>query len=229
MPPEYDIQLRKLGSFPGAPSRAGSHTEAWQKILSLKTAAPAPAEWAEALNPLETIDANKRSVGKEWRKVDDQVVSPETPNARIQLVDAVKSSYRFEAQFTRIRGDCMAVMFPVKNTSALLVVSGWKGKVSGLAYLNGKDAARNLTTRDGQLSNGDKHALALTVNVLQNDHARITVTLDGQDYMNWEGPTSALKPDRQWRLQSPHALGIDAYNAAIVFHSCRFQLLDSTR
>jgi hypothetical protein len=32
-------------------------------------------------------------------------------------------------------------------------------------------------------------------------HYGIAVSLDGKAYLNWEGPRSALTPDRRWRLR----------------------------
>ncbi|MHC4253810.1 MAG: PA14 domain-containing protein [Planctomycetota bacterium] len=145
--------------------------------------------------------------------------------ARIQLTGSPRGSYRFEVQFTRIRGDCMAVMFPVHDTSGLLVVSGWEGKVSGLAFIDGKDANANGTTRNGKLSNGEKHTLLLEVRAQRNARARVAVSLDGEAYLTWRGRTSSLKPNRAWGLRQAGSLGIGAYNATIVFHSCRLQAL----
>ena len=119
----------------------------------------------------------------------------------------------------------MAVIFPVGNTSALLVVSGWKGKVSGLAFIHGKDADRNETTRDGGLSNGEKHTLLLEVRMLDDKQARIAVWLDGKAYLDWEGERSALTPDRQCGLRRAGSVGVGAYDASIVFHSCQLQML----
>ena len=119
----------------------------------------------------------------------------------------------------------MAVMFPAANTSALLVVSCWGGKVSGIAFVNGKDANRNPTTREGKLENNVKHTLVLEVRSMDNNEVRITTTMDGEPYLNWQGPPTALAPDRQWGLRNSKAIGIGAYDADIVFHHCQVRAL----
>ncbi|MFT7511053.1 MAG: hypothetical protein ACI9QL_000256, partial [Candidatus Omnitrophota bacterium] len=94
--------------------------------------------------------------------------------------------------------------------------------VSGLAYINGKDADRNATTRDGALSNGVRHTLHLAVTLQGEKDVTIGVELDGKPYLSWEGPTAALIPDRAWRLDDPASIGLGGYNAHLVFHYARF-------
>ncbi len=227
LPPKEERELVKLGPFPGNLPAGESEQEAWSSILAMKKAPPSPGKWEGAVDLLETVDTTKDSISGRWKKVGGQIVSSEKPYARIQLPGAPPGSYRFEAQFTRIRGDCMAVMFPVGNTSALLVVGGWKGRASGLAFIRGKDADRNETTRDGKLSNGEKHTLLLEVRMPDNKQARIAVWLDGKAYLDWEGERSALTPDRYWGLRRAGSVGVGAYNATIVFHNCQLQMLEA--
>lgn len=202
-----------------------------EKVLALRASEPLPAKWAKgARDLLKSVDPAKDAIRGRWKKSDGQMISAQTPNARFQLPAAPQGSYQLETQFTRIEGDCMGVMLPVGRAGALLVISGWGGKVSGLAFVNGKDADRNKTTRKGELKNGVKHTLLITTRLLGPDRAHIDVTLDGKPYIKWEGLLSALSPDRAWRLRDPKALGLGAYNAIIVFHSCQLKMVnDQTR
>jgi hypothetical protein len=61
--------------------------------------------------------------------------------------------------------------------------------------------------------------------MLDNKRARVAVVLDGKAYLDWEGDTSALAPDRYWGLRRAKSVGVGAYNATIVFHSCQLQTL----
>jgi len=227
LPPKEERELVKLGSYPGKLPAGKSEQEAWSSTLALKKTPPLPGKWESAVDLLETVDTAGDAIRGSWKKVGGQIVSPEMPYARIQLPGAPPGSYRLEVQFTRIHGDCMAVMFPVGNASALLVVSGWKGKVSGLAFIHGKDADRNETTRDGGLSNCEKHTLLLEVRMLDDKQARIAVWLDGKAYLDWEGERSTLTPDRYWGLQTAGSVGVGAYSATIVFHGCQLQVLET--
>jgi hypothetical protein len=227
LPPPEEREWVALGPYPGDSPAGESEHKAWGRILALKNASPSPVDWDKAIDLLESADPTKDTLRGAWTKADGQLVSSEKPYARIQLPGAPRGSYRLETQFTRIRGDCMAIMFPVDDTSALLVVSGWKGRVSGLAFIHGKDADRNETTRDGKLSNGEKHTLLLEMRMLDGKRARIAVRLDGKPYLDWEGEKSALTPDRYWGLRSAGSVGVGAYNATIVFHSCRMRMLET--
>jgi hypothetical protein len=161
-----------LGACPGAQPGEDAPS-AWARIFALKDSAPAPSEWPGATDLLANADAARDAVAGKWRQADGQLISPNNPYARLQLRGAPKGSYRFETQFTRIGGDCIGVMYPVGDTSALLVVSGWAGKVSGIAFIDGKDADRNATTRDGKISNNEKHTLQLDVRLLDEGRVRI--------------------------------------------------------
>ncbi|MHC5053865.1 MAG: PA14 domain-containing protein [Planctomycetota bacterium] len=225
VPTDGGTQPAGLGPYPGRVPAGTGAREAWLRVLALKDAAPLPAERGGAVDLLGPVVAARDALRGKWRRVGGQVISSEEPYARIQLMGSPRGSYRFEVQFTRVRGDCMAVMFPVHDTSGLLVVSGWEGKVSGLAFIDGKDANANKTTRDGKLSNGKKHTILLEVRAQRNNRARVAVSLDGEAYLTWRGPASSLRPDRAWGMRQAGSLGIGAYNATIVFHSCRLQAL----
>jgi hypothetical protein len=202
-----------LGAYPVEKPEGLSDLEAWGKIFS-----PAPIH----AGTFDTLDLAKDAVKGSWHLAGGQLISAYAASARIQLPMTSKDSYHFETSFTRLDGDCMALMFPVRDTSGLLVVGGWGGKVSGLAYINGKDADRNATTRDGALSNGVRHTLHLAVTLQGEKDVTIGVELDGKPYLSWEGPTAALIPDRAWRLDDPASIGLGGYNAHLVFHYARF-------
>lgn len=200
---------------------------ALRRALALRDAKPLPAKWARgARDLLKAVDPEKDAIHRRWTKADGQIISGRRVFARCQLPEVPQGSYQLETQFTRMAGDCMAVMFPVGQTGALLVVSGWAGEISGLAFIGGKDANDNATTRDGKLTNGVKHTVLITTRLLEGDRARIEVTLDGKPYITWEGLLSALAPDRDWRLRAPKGFGLGAYEATIIFHSCRVRTID---
>jgi len=195
-----------------------------EKALALREAAPRPADWGrDGHDLLEGADPNRSAIRGRWKKTHGQMISPRMPNARVQLPAAPVGSYQLEVQFTRLAGDCLAVMLPVGRTGVLLVIGGWGGKVSGLAYVDGRDANRNPTTRKGALANGVKHTLLVTTRLLGADRARIDVALDAKDYLRWEGRQASLKPDRAWSLRDSGACGLGAYNAEIVIHSCQWR------
>ena len=222
LPPVEVLDWVALDPYPGVIPDGSTDHHSWGKILQ----AGKPKKVKTDTNLLPQVDPDRDSVKGTFQTASGQVISPSTSYARIQLDAEPQGSYRADIGFTRIKGDCMAVMFPVGNTSALLVVSGWGGKVSGLAFINGKDADRNPTTRDGKLTNGVPHHLSLTVRLLDNQEALIKAEMDGKPYLEWKGLQSSLKPDRYWRLRQNSALGLGAYNARVVFHSCHLLSLD---
>jgi len=214
---------RFRGHVPDVPAAQAGLRE----VLALKDAPPAPADWKDAVDLLAAVDLENGVVAGKWEKPGGQLVSAEKPYARVRLPGEPKGSYQLEVQFTRVRGDCFAVLLPVGKTRTCLIVSGWGGKVSGLAHVGGKDADRNETTRDGALRDGRKHTLQVTVRLLADERARVTVTLDGGPYVDWTGPRSALTPDREWALPDADAVGLGAYDSRVVVHSCRLKTFDA--
>jgi hypothetical protein len=217
-----------LGAFRGHKPNVQTPREALKEVLALKDKDPRPATWGKGtVDLLEGVDQAKAVMHGKWTKLDGQMVSSETPYARFQLPAAPRGSYLLEVQFTRVSGDCVAAMLPVGDAAVVLVVSGWGGKVSGLTSVNGKDADRNSTTRNGELANGAKHTLLVEVLLRDRGQARINVTLDGKSYITWQGPRSGLSLDRAWRLRQRGALGLGAYDSVVVFHSCRLKPVDA--
>lgn len=213
----------RLGAFPSHKRDGESDADSWNRILGAHDADPKPATWKESQDLLSRVDPKKHARRGDWSAIGQQLISPSQTYARLELAEAPEGNYRVEVQFTKLEGDCMAMVFPVGDTPAVLVVSGWGGKTSGIAFIDGKDANRNATTRDGTLSLNEKHTLVLEVDLLEGGRAKIAVAMDGAPYLSWQGERSAVSSDRQWSLRRPRAIGLGAYSAKIVYHSCQIQ------
>src|SRR5207245_2429718 len=59
------------------------------------------------------------------------------------------------------------------------------------------------------------------------DQASINVKLDGEPYLSWQGPQSALTRAREIGhfLNNDDALGLGTYRATVLFHSARVRML----
>jgi len=227
--------IADLGPFRGHKPRVESRHEALQDILALTTAKPLPgasfgdpSRGGPVLDLLKQVDVGRDSGKDKWEQIDGQIISPMGPYARLELPLSPSGSYQLEVQFTRDGGDAIILLLPVGDSNGLLVVSGWSGEVSGLAYLDGKDANNNKTTRDGKLADRTKHTLLVEVSLLDKDQARIAATLDSQPYLQWNGPITAITPGSERRLPHPNTLGLGTYNATVIFHSCRVKMLSGT-
>lgn len=199
-----------------------------EPFLALKAAKPLPAGLGPgAVDLLKLADPAADAAGGAWQKLDGQLASTSHgAYARVGIPLAIQGSYQLEAQFTRAEGDCVALMLPVGNTAALLVLGGWGGRTSGLAFLGGRDADANETTRDGRFSDGEKHTVAVRVRLLAPGEGEVSVSFDGAPYLKWRGALAALAPDPAWGLPRRDIVGLGAYNAIVVFHSCHVETLD---
>jgi S1-C subfamily serine protease len=225
LPRQEELKVSDLGNIPGQKKGNEGDLEAWSRILKAGVTGWEPSKGANGIDALLALDPKRNSLKGDWTLVNRQLVSPSLPYARMQLSESPGDDYRVTLRFTRLKGDCLAVVFPVSHSAVTLVVSGWGGKTSGLAFVDGKDADRNQTTRDGRLENGKPHELVLEVRSVDQNNSRVSVKLNGKPYLNWEGPWKRLSNDPQWAMESSRGIGVGGYEANLVIHGVRIEAL----
>ena len=183
-----------------------------------------PAKWVDLL-PL--VDPAKDAVKGEWERQGSAlaIIRP-TAWARIVIPVAPGGSYELQVKFVRTSGDDFAaIILPVGSARVALNLSGWRGAASGIDLINGKRAKDNeAAVKPGTLVNGREYALDITV-VAKGDQARIATRLDGQPYIGWRGPQSALSMLSYLALPKSGCLGLGAYGSVVAFRSVRLRML----
>ena len=181
--------------------------------------------WVDILGRANTM----RDVVKgNWSRKGKQLNCEAGELSRIALPVTMNGSYDFEVEFTRTSGDGdVGAMLSVASNPCLITLSSYKGAVSGIANVDGRDASvvENPTTvRPGQIENGQRHTLLAGVRILSNDRASIDVSLDGKPYLpHWEGNPAALSLSPIWSMPNPKQLGLAAYLSDVTFHSARLR------
>ncbi|HUU90572.1 MAG TPA: hypothetical protein VM238_05110 [Phycisphaerae bacterium] len=133
--------------------------------------------------------------------------------------------YRLETEFTcQVVSPAVGVQLPVGSTGVRLFLQ-YYGTAAGLNYISGKDCRTNASrAAPVQLDTKQRHTVAVEVR-RDKGRARITATLDGEPYVEWEGLESVLRPWMEEKPVEKVPFEVSAWNTAVVFHRCRVRLL----
>lgn len=87
----------------------------------------------EPVDLLSTVRLPEHSLRGTWKKLDGSVICEPSESALLMIPVAVAGSFELDCEFTRRTGKgAIAVVCPVGAPSTTIVVSGWKGSVSGI-------------------------------------------------------------------------------------------------
>ncbi|MBE3071169.1 MAG: hypothetical protein IMZ66_13120, partial [Planctomycetes bacterium] len=218
-------------TFERARVRMLSGTARLLRAADAQAAAPAaaaavpPSRWTDLL---ALVDPAKDTVSGTWRRQGPVVALLGGPTgARITLPVALKGSYRLQVEFTRTAGqEPLAFVLPTGASSAALVLSAGGGQNSGLENIWGKAGDANETTvRPGTLENNRRHTVDISV-MLTGERVCVQVTLDGEKYIQWEGPQAALSVHPAWRVPTQHCPALGAFKGdSVVYSKARLCML----
>lgn len=210
--------------------------------LSQPAVPPAPADKpgiAEAGLPtgvwvdlLARMKVPEHAVVGNWRRLPDgdAVACDEFRyNSRIQAPVVVTGSYELQWSFIRHTGEeGLALNLPVGDTGCQLWLDTWRGTVSGLHKVDGKNVRESLGTgaavnRTRPLENGKLHEVHVKL-FQQQESSSIQVLLDGDPLINWKGKTTQLDPDGGNCLPNGHAVGVTVFDAFCEVQALKIKL-----
>jgi hypothetical protein len=183
-------------------------------------------QWVDVLR---LVDIARDRVSGNWHRDANELKCEVGQGNRIELPVAVDGDYDLEIEFTRTKGDSDVVtMFPIRGHSCMATLSGFSGKASGLMNLAGHDASdpNNPTSvRPGDLDNGHRYRLSISVRIVANDRASVDVSLDGKQYLpHWEGDPADISEHWFWEMPNPTCLGLGS-GSEVTFHSARLRIV----
>jgi len=185
---------------------------------------------SQTIDLLALVDPAKDALVGEWEVQQSglAIVRPSFCDLiRIPVIPA--GSFEFETEFTRSQGDgCVALLVPAGNSFFHVEVSGYHGRFSGMACINGfsTNDSHNPTSRPSSISSNVRHKLAVRVKGSANNQVTISETFDGSELFRWQGAVSALSGVPFWRMSRPATLGLGTDGAVAVFHTARLRMLD---
>jgi len=190
-------------------------------------------EWIDMLT---LVDPGRHVVKGTWRRYEGGGLASKTrpPDlfnggaTRIILPVALRGGYEVEASFVKsTRPGKVAIVLPVGREQVLLNLGAryGKGVFHGLGLVSGKGPDRNEAgTQQEPLEAGRQYNVHVRVS-LDGHRARIVVTLDEKEIIDWEGLQLALHAHWHYSLPDPRCLGLVAFSPT-TFQRVRIRTLD---
>jgi serine/threonine protein kinase len=175
---------------------------------------------------LTLLDESKDAIAGNWtRDGDGTWRSDATPKSRIQIPVAVKGNYRLKARLVRLTANKpLVVVLPVGTKQFCLTLSDGEEKISGIGRLQDKDHTENETmSSDAELLNGDLYDLDVSLST-NGETAQIRASLDGERFLNWFGPVSALSLDQAYLLPREDTIALASDEAEIQFRRVTLEM-----
>ena len=184
---------------------------------SLKKGATRPS-----IDLLDQLELSRDVVSGTWNRAKDGHALEVEPGdgPRVMFPETIEGSYELHVDFTRHEGiDCIALLLPVRDHSCALVLSGWKGKISGLSLINTLDASKNETgKRSYRWRNGHRYSVKVKVQIV-GELVGIKATVDGRPFLEWEGVIASLSMQDWATLPSSQHLGLASWQVRATIHS----------
>lgn len=157
-------------------------------------------EAASGTNLLEVVDPVRDASNGRWELTAEGLVSPLDQNARIQIPYEFPQPYVFTAVVERLQGDeTLELALPIQDRQMLLVLNGWGGRVSGIHFLDFKEANANETTgENGVLPDSSPHTVVCTVR-----RDGISATIDGRVFLDWSGNVERIPENYGGATKTP--------------------------
>jgi hypothetical protein len=185
-------------------------------------------EWVDVLSLVDlTQHVVEGDVARRGTEVVAGTPAQTSKSTRFYVPLTVSGAYDLEVAFSIAAGDEIQVFFPIGETNCSFVLGGWDGKTSGLNLVDGKMAHNNPTAvRHAQLAPGVRHKLLIQVQP-KGKQASVSVDLDAQKVVRWQGPQSSLQLGPRQTLPRRGALGLLTIKSAAVFHTARLKVEDA--
>ena len=172
------------------------------------------AGWVDLLR---LVDLKRDVEEGTWERKDDGILVLETawhPKCKIPV--SIEGSYRLQVEFTALeRASNVYVSFPAAEATCRWQLEGSKNALS----VNGADRAKG----ELRLAKGRKYVAEITVTG-RAGHGEITVTVDGQPAVRWEGKASDFALPKG-RGPDPRPLRLGVVNTRALFTALRVKLI----
>jgi len=211
--------LAALGPAPEAVAGGGKTAPAMPSEAAAlpKDGVIKPGEWVDLL-PL--VDVTKEGAS---RHGDAVTIRSEGGGRQFGVPVAPAGDYQFVVDFVRTKGnETVWVNVPVGDRRAHIKVGDKRNTIGGIANVNGKDITdpKNPTrVKPCALKNNTPYRMEVDVAV-RGDPVGITVRLNGQPFVQWQGSPSAL-PISNWQV----GFHFGAWNSTVAFRNARLKML----
>jgi len=210
--------------------QGGAKTDALPKVEVEKTPRAGKSEaqrWDFDL--LSRVNLARDRVEGQWKREGERITTTGTGREAVRLPLSVQGDYDLELVFTRNTGvDAVGIEIPIGSHEGCLLLSGWKGEVSGFQPIDRRLANENPTgIKPGTLVNGHRYTLLMTVRV-RNELVTVESFLDGTPFVRWQGKESSLVGVPA-RFRVWPCIGLFTWpDAQVTFHSAKVRIVSGT-
>ncbi len=176
---------------------------------------------------LQYVSADAHGLHGEWQQNDGEF-SCIGSYAKLRVPVQINGDYDLRVRFTRHEGnDAVGVYLPVDPAAVVLFLSAWKGDVSGLDLIAGREMKDNETAvRPGQITSEQPHQIDVAVRH-QSTLSLVDVRLDGQPYLRWRGPIGDLSVRREFQVPQRNEIALISH-CPVTFHAVELRSIDGT-
>ena len=184
-----------------------------------------PAQDGSTIDLLNLIKPDAHARNGDWSRSDGTVSARANGTQAMCVVPyEVTGRYQLSVELSRKTGsEMVGVILPLEKTQVLLELSGWNGASHGLSRINRSptNSDKNPTSvRPGALENGERHLVEVSV-VPSTDSVSISVTLNGETIINWNGNYSDIEPNLAYNIPDNRRPVLVTHNSDATFHSLK--------
>lgn len=175
---------------------------------------------------LATVDPGKNALVGTWKKTAAGLEVSQKPFAQLVIPAELPDNYDIRFAFTRKAGreESVSLFVPVGDRSVGVFFAA-RGTHDGLGLINSAAVWTGPTARATTLVSGRSVQAAVSVR-RQGARASISVQLDQEPWIDWEGPVTDLSLFSAYRIP-PRRAGLSAFDNNTVFHSVRLRAVGS--
>jgi hypothetical protein len=147
-------------------------------------------------------------------------------SGRVVLPVWPRGNYELSGSFTLPEQASPTILLPTIRCRGQI---HWlSGGVSGFEMVRGRtagDADNPTRVSPSKVEVGRRHAFRVRVGCVAEE-AELTVELDGQPYIHWKGPESAITPMPYPTIPNLRTLGIGVDRGRVTYHELELKMLD---
>ena len=199
-----------------------------------RTAAPPPGTTVIAapgtVDLLPLVDVEHGTIDAAVKKSDQgiEIEPAEAKFGRVCLPVWPRGGYELSGSFTLPEKASPVIIVPTMQSRGVVNWLHPDDASSALSMIDGKGGAdpKNPTRiHPSKVQVGQRHVFRVRV-VCEADQADVTVELDDQPYIHWNGPESAISVPSCWDIPHQRTLGVGVQNGRATFHELKLKMLD---
>jgi len=172
----------------------------------------------DPIDALRLVRLEDHRITGTWRREGRALTTTAGEYSRVAIPIVPEGGYRLRFTFKQTtRNQEVAAILPVGQTGCLLYLFR-NGRECGLERISGTNV---VTNREISLTPGKLYAVDVVVKVDSNN-AQLSVNINSQNILSWNGPLSAISIREDWRLHPP-SLGLGSHGGSVIFQTASFQ------